>query len=180
MHYPRRPRETVHFAGAPQELGLLPRLWPPGHAHHRPNGLQRVLLDKDPGRERDRVFCHQETGGVYRYDPFREALTAALTAAGVDAKLRPFHDLRHASLTNGAAAGESPIALMTRAGHASMSTTKRYLHLAGTTFPDEAAALAERMLGVSTEPSTRLSASQPISDDLASLNGAVCTGGDIA
>jgi hypothetical protein len=28
-----------------------------------------------------------------------------------------------------------------------MQTTKIYLHLAGTTFPDEAAALAERLLG---------------------------------
>ena len=33
------------------------------------------------------------------------------------------------------------------AGHGSMQTTKLYLHLAGTTFPDEAAALAERLLG---------------------------------
>jgi hypothetical protein len=30
---------------------------------------------------------------------------------------------------------------MTRAGHRLMQTTKLYLHLAGTTFPDEAAAL---------------------------------------
>ena len=35
----------------------------------------------------------------------------------------PFHDLRHSSLTNGAAAGEQPIALMARAGHRSMSAT---------------------------------------------------------
>jgi hypothetical protein len=44
---------------------------------------------------------------------------------------------RHASLTNGAAAGEQPIALMARAGHRSMSTTKQYLHLAGVVFRDE-------------------------------------------
>jgi integrase len=123
------------------------------------------------------VFCHQETGGVYRYETFSEALAAALAAAGVDAKLRPFHDLRHASLTNGAAAGESPIALMTRAGHASMTTTKRYLHLAGTVFPDEAAALAERMLG-STNPSTRLSEPDVICHDATSLNDAVSASGD--
>jgi integrase len=117
------------------------------------------------------VFCHPEKGSVYRYTVFREALTAALAAAGVDAKLRPFHDLRHASLTNGAAAGESPIALMTRAGHASMSTTRAYLHLAGTVFHDEAAALAERMLG-STSSSTNLSTPGMISGDAASLNQA--------
>ena len=53
------------------------------------------------------------------------ATTAPLgPSAGVEGDLRPFHDPRHASLTNGAAAGESPIALMTRAGHANMATTK--------------------------------------------------------
>lgn len=50
-------------------------------------------------------------------------------------------------LTNGAAAGEGPVALMTRAGHASMATTKRYLHLAGAVFRDEAEALERRLLG---------------------------------
>ena len=58
----------------------------------------------------------------------------------------PFHDLRHSSLTNGAAAGEQPIALMARAGHRSMSTTKGYLHLAGVVFLDEADALERRLL----------------------------------
>jgi len=126
----------------------------------------------------DRVFCHQQTGHAYNAATFAEALTAALTAAGVEAKLRPFHDLRHASLTNGAAAGESPIALMTCAGHANMSTTKRYLHLAGTVFAEEAAALAERLLGASTNPSTRLSEPEVISYDAASLNDAVYASGD--
>jgi len=80
------------------------------------------------------VFCHPTKGGTYNAETFAEALRTALKAVGVDAELRPFHDLRHASLTNGAAAGESPIALMTRAGHSNMSTTKLYLHLAGTVF----------------------------------------------
>ena len=61
--------------------------------------------------------------------------------------MRPFHDARHGSLTNGAAAGETPIALMARAGHRSMATTNQYVHLAGGVFHDEAAALEERMLG---------------------------------
>jgi integrase len=72
------------------------------------------------------VFCHSERGSAYRPEWFREALTAALTAAGVEVGgLRPHHDPRHCSLTKGAAAGESPIALMTRAGHSNMATTKR-------------------------------------------------------
>jgi integrase len=77
-------------------------------------------------------------------DTYVEAFRAALKAAGIDDHVRPFHDLRHASLTNGAAAGETPIALMTRAGHANMSTTQTYLHLAGVVFPDEAQRLEER------------------------------------
>ena len=52
--------------------------------------------------------------------------------------MRPFHDARHGSLTNGAAGGEAPIALMARAGHRSMATTNQYLHLAGVVFRDEA------------------------------------------
>lgn len=70
-----------------------------------------------------------------------------MAAADVPGPLRAFHDLRHASLTNGAAGGESPIALMARAGHADLRTTRRYLHLAGTVFRAEAEALERRLLG---------------------------------
>ena len=83
----------------------------------------------------------------------------------------------HTSLTNGAAAGEGPVALMTRAGHSDMATTRIYLHLAGTVFRDEADAL-ERRLGLSTELSTRLAEPEPISTDQASLNGAESVAAD--
>jgi hypothetical protein len=52
------------------------------------------------------------------------------------------------SITNDAIAGANPVALMTKAGHASMATTRRYLKLAGVVFAEEAAALEERMLGI--------------------------------
>jgi integrase len=42
----------------------------------------------------------------------RRQLRTALKTAGIADYVRPFHDLRHSSLTNGAAAGEQPIALM--------------------------------------------------------------------
>ena len=109
------------------------------------------------------VFCHPERGTVYRAETFREALTAALKTAGVEKAPRPFHDLRHTAITNDAAAGSSPIAVMTKAGHANMSTTKRYMHLAGVVFRDEAAALERRLLAV--ESSTDLSAPNRISAD---------------
>ena len=149
-------------------------------------GERSIALSADPPRrlsdryrrtaykgDDDRVFCHPDRGSVYRAEGFREALRAALGAAGVEADLRPFHDLRHASLTNGAAAGESPIALMTKAGHTNMATTKRYLHLAGTVFRDEAERLDDRLLGgLSTQLSTHLGAPGPISADPAPLNQA--------
>lgn len=95
----------------------------------------------------ERVFCNPKTGGEYREETFTEALRAALSVAGVEGHVRPFHDLRHTAITNGAASGASPIAVMAKAGHASMTTTKRYLHLAGIVFRDEAEALERRMLG---------------------------------
>lgn len=77
---------------------------------------------------------------------FADELRAALKTAEITDYARPFHDLRHSSLTNGAAAGEQPIALMARAGHSSMATTKGYLHLAGVVFRDETDALERRLL----------------------------------
>jgi integrase len=88
------------------------------------------------------VFCHPHRGSKVDHEWHAGEFRTALKRAGVEGYVRPFHDARHASLTNGAAAGDSPIALMSRAGHRSMQTTKTYLHLAGTVFPDEAAALA--------------------------------------
>jgi integrase len=123
----------------------------------------------------DRVFCHPEAGSVYRYETFAGALKRAYKAAELDfpEAMRCMHDLRVTSITNDAIAGANPVALMTKAGHASMATTRRYLRLAGTVFPDEAEALERRMLGVSTNPSTNLSAPEPTSEDSAPLNHAV-------
>jgi integrase len=113
-------------------------------------------------------FGEIRTPGGYRMDEARSCLQKAvrrgeerlalmmvseIDRAGVDKQPRPFHDLRHTAITNDAAAGSSPIAVMTKAGHSNMSTTKRYLHLAGVVFRDEADAL-ERRLGLSTELST--------------------------
>jgi integrase len=109
------------------------------------------------------VFCTVR-GTTYRPEAFSDALAAALYASGVSKKLRAFHDLRHTAITNDAAAGSSPIAVMAKAGHADMGTTKRYLHLAAVVFRDEADAL-ERRLGLSTNllpDSPNVSAPEPI------------------
>jgi len=57
-------------------------------------------------------------------------------------------------ITNDAIAGANPVALMTKAGHTSMATTRRYLRLAGVVFAEEAAALKRRMLGLVPETGT--------------------------
>jgi len=73
-------------------------------------------------------------------------------------------DARHGALTAMAANGSSPIAIMTTAGHGSLETTKRYLHLADTVFREDAEKL-EFSLGLSTPASTHLSEPHSISDD---------------
>ncbi|HEX2346602.1 MAG TPA: site-specific integrase, partial [Gaiellaceae bacterium] len=124
----------------------------------------------------ERVFCHPTRGTVYREDVFAPQFRAALLEAGITDYVRPFHDLRHTALTHDAAAGASPIALMAKAGHTDMKVTRRYLHLAGIVFRDEAEALERRLgLGVeepaelSTPLSTRLSEPEPIEGDLSRL-----------
>ena len=102
---------------------------------------------------------------MYRAETLRGgAQSRAQATAGIEGRVRAFHDLRHTAITNDAAAGANPIALMTKAGHADMKTTKTYLHLAGVVFRDEAERLEARLLGV--ESSTHLSESESIERDL--------------
>jgi hypothetical protein len=61
--------------------------------------------------------------------------------------MRPFHDSPHTSITNGAAAGEAPHALMTRSGHSDLKTTQGYIDLAGVAFPEETAKRSQRLWG---------------------------------
>ena len=61
---------------------------------------------------------------------------------------------------------------MAKAGHANMATTKRYLHLAGVVFRDEADALELRLFGLSTKGSTDLRAPERTEADLGALSEA--------
>ena len=92
------------------------------------------------------MFCSQ-TGRPL--DPVRYAATLrlVLARAKVTRPMRPFHDGRHTSITNNAAAGISPAALMARAGHSDFATTQGYIDLAGETFREEAELLDERLFG---------------------------------
>jgi integrase len=105
------------------------------------------------------VFAHPQTGARLGADRYREQLQNALQKADIPERerIRPFHDARHAALTHLALTPEaSELVLMATAGHRSFQTTRKYLHLAGRSFPTAAAALEDRLLagGLSTEPST--------------------------
>jgi hypothetical protein len=78
---------------------------------------------------------------------YTKTFRLALAKAGITDYVRPFHDMRHSSLTNGAAAGMSMASLKSRAGHASFSTTEGYLHIAGVEFAAEDAKLGARLWG---------------------------------
>jgi hypothetical protein len=76
---------------------------------------------------------------------YREALVGAEVEDPDSLDL--FHVLRHSSLTNGAAAGMSPVALQARAGHSSFATTCGYLALAGVGWESETAKHSDRLWG---------------------------------
>jgi hypothetical protein len=98
------------------------------------------------GHDDDRVFCHPDRGSRIDGEWYAGQFRSALKAAGITDYIRPFHDARHASLTNGVVVGEQPLEVMARAGHRSMATTRQYLHLARVVFPERAAALEDRLL----------------------------------
>ena len=93
------------------------------------------------------VFCHPLTGGVLDDRRYAITLRLALARAGITDYVRPFHNGRHTSITNAAAAGMSAPALMARAGHGDFKTTQGYIDLAGETFREEEALLEARLFG---------------------------------
>jgi integrase len=98
--------------------------------------------------DHDLVFCHPELGTPLDASKLSRCyLKPALARAGIKKKLRPFHDLRHTSLTHAAAAGNPQIYVQARAGHSQGSITERYLHAAQVLFPGAAERSEERMFG---------------------------------
>jgi integrase len=79
----------------------------------------------------------------------RDAVTlrTALKRAEIGDYVRPFHDGRHTSRTNAAAAGIESTKLMALAGHSDFATTQGYIDLAGEVFRQEAELLGERLFG---------------------------------
>ncbi len=104
----------------------------------------------------DLVFGHPTKGTPV--DTSRLAkryLKPALARAGIERPFRPFHDLRHTSLTHAAAAGNPQIYVQARAGHSQGSITERYMHAAQVLFPGAAERSEARMFGDFTQTNDR-------------------------
>jgi integrase len=97
----------------------------------------------------DLVFGHPTKGTPLDTSRLAKGyLKPALKRAGIEKPFRPFHDLRHTSLTHVAAAGNPQIYVQARAGHSQGAVTERYMHAAQILFPGAAARSEERMFGV--------------------------------
>lgn len=92
----------------------------------------------------ERVFCHPLIGSSLDHKRYAETFREALERASITDYVRPFHDGRHSAITNDAAAGNSGLAVMRRAGHSDFRTTQMYLDLAGVEFAEEAERAAAR------------------------------------
>jgi integrase len=55
--------------------------------------------------EEERVFCSPTRGSAFDVQRYTQTFRAALMKAAITDYVRPFHDLRHSSITNAAAAG---------------------------------------------------------------------------
>jgi integrase len=78
----------------------------------------------------DLVFGHPTKGRPVDTSKLaKRYLKPALARAGIERPFRPFHDLRHTSLTHAAAAGNPQIYVQARAGHSQGSITGRYMHV---------------------------------------------------
>ncbi|MCZ7590542.1 MAG: site-specific integrase [Gaiella sp.] len=96
----------------------------------------------------DLVFGHPTKGTPLETGKLAKCyLKPALARAGIKKPFRPFHDLRHTSLTHAAAAGNPQIYVQARAGHSQGSITERYMHAAQVLFPGAAEKSEARMFG---------------------------------
>ena len=95
----------------------------------------------------ERVFCSPTKGTPFDVARYARTLKTVLRRAGINGRVRPFHDMRHTAITNDAASGNSPLSIMKHAGHSDFKTTLRYIDLAGVTFREEAERAERRLLG---------------------------------
>ena len=130
--------DTPKSEASTRTLALASRLADELFQHRR-----RTAYDGDD----ERVFVSPQQGSPMNPKRYAATFRAALARAGITDYVRPCHDGRHSAITNAAAAGTSPVALMARSGHSDFKTTQIYIDLAGERFRDEAALLERRLWG---------------------------------
>jgi integrase len=134
---------------------------PKSEAGERTISLDKVLAEELWQHRRrthytgdgERVFCSPLTGGALDPNRYASTLKAALAKAKIERPMRPFHDGRHTAITQDAASGNAPLAIMTRAGHSNFKTTQLYIDLAGENFREEAERLGQRLFGATIDAS---------------------------
>lgn len=93
----------------------------------RPKVWQQLLSIKGDAKAVDPVFCSRKGGGALDVSQVRRIVYAAAKKAGLEQKVSP-HWMRHAHASH-ALDRSAPIHLVQATlGHASVSTTGRYLH----------------------------------------------------
>ena len=91
------------------------------------------------------VFCHPQLGTPLDPSKVSGLMPKAITKAGIERPVRPWHDLRHTAQTHDAAAGNPAVYVQARAGHAQATMTERYGHAAQVAFPGAAERSEERL-----------------------------------
>jgi len=142
----RDAEDTPKSEAGERTIALGPKLAEELWQHRR-----RIAFSGDD----ERVFCHPQKGSPLDHKRYARTLRETMAKAKVEKQMRPFHDGRHTSITNSAAAGLSPAALMARAGHSDFKTTQGYIDLAGETFRAEAELLEQRLFGGRTGSKNR-------------------------
>src|SRR5262249_60391995 len=96
------------------------------------------------------VFCHPQLGTPVDASKVSAYMRKAITKAGIERPIRPWHDLRHTALTHDAASGNPAVYVQARAWHAQATMTERYVHAAQVAFPGAAERAEERLFAVVT------------------------------
>ena len=112
----------------------------------------------------DFVFPHPTIGS--KLDPAklgRACMKPALARAGIRPDFRPWHDLRHTSLTFSAAVNPGYV-VKAQAGHSSMQVTDRYVRLATTLLAGSAERSEARLFANGRDGSVQPACSQPETD----------------
>ena len=91
------------------------------------------------------VFGHPALGTPLDGSKISAYMRRAIVKAGIERRIRPWHDLRHTALTHDAAAGNPAVYVQARAGHAQATMTERYVHAAQVTFPGAAERAEDRV-----------------------------------